>query len=438
MAFLITDICFLSLVVTALVFIALGIKKPNVRNNWEKLLRKPVASASLVVLLFFMAIGTLDCLHWPIFFHESTEQSDMTLLDKLLHPLDNQDEKTYSKPFALQSFTPDFVLKEGSYQKIYPRLNYPPLQFENDAMVKDFVEKQISFYFFIISFSALIIFYVVRYFFREWHRGFLTMFITFFICLFCVVLFYSLSRYFHIFGTGKIGQDIFYQSIKSIRTALIIGSLTTVLMAPLAIILGISAGYHGGKIDDVVQYVYTTLSSIPGVLLVTASVLSMQTFIVTHPQYFKTLLEVSDARLLALCVILGVTSWTSLCRLLRAEALKLRHMDFVLASVLLGRGTFSIFLKHLLPNVMPIVLMALVMDFSFLILAEAVLSYIGAGVSPLTISWGNMINGARLELSREPVVWWPMLAAFVSMFSLVLASNLFADNVREVLDPHES
>jgi peptide/nickel transport system permease protein len=209
-------------------------------------------------------------------------------------------------------------------------------------------------------------------------------------------------------------------------------------MLPLALFLGIVAGYFGGVIDDIIQYIYTTLSSIPGVLLITASVLSLQTYIASHPEQFSTLAKSADARLLALCLILGVTSWTSLCRLLRAETLKLREVDYVLAARALGSNWFTIIRKHLLPNVMHIVVITLVLDFSFLVMAEAVLSYVGVGVSPMTISWGNMINGARLELARDPLVWWPICAAFLFMFLLVLAINLFADAVRDAFDPHQS
>ena len=91
--------------------------------------------------------------------------------------------------------------------------------------------------------------------------------------------------------------------------------------------------------------------------------------------------------------------------------------------------------RHILPNLMHIVLIALVMDFSGLVLAEAVLSYVGVGVDPSTISFGTMINTARMELAREPMVWWSLAAAFVFMFVLVLAANLFADQVRDALDP---
>jgi len=195
------------------------------------------------------------------------------------------------------------------------------------------------------------------------------------------------------------------------------------------------AGYFRGWVDDVIQYLYTTLSSIPGVLLISAAILVLQVYIENHPQLFPTLTERADARLLALCLILGVTSWASLCRLLRGETLKIREQEYVQASRALGVGRFRIILRHVMPNVMHIVLITLVLDFSMLVLAEAVLSYVGVGVDPTTMSWGNMINSSRLQLAREPIVWWPLLAAFIFMFILVLAANLFEDAVRDSLDP---
>jgi peptide/nickel transport system permease protein len=161
----------------------------------------------------------------------------------------------------------------------------------------------------------------------------------------------------------------------------------------------------------------------------------MQVIIDTHPEWFATSAERADARLLALCLILGVTSWTGLARLLRGETLKLREMDYVQAARAFGVKPLAIMLRHILPNLMHIVLIALVMDFSGLVLAEAVLSYVGIGVDPNTISFGTMINAARMELAREPMVWWSLAAAFVFMFALVLAANLFADAVRDAFDP---
>jgi peptide/nickel transport system permease protein len=158
-------------------------------------------------------------------------------------------------------------------------------------------------------------------------------------------------------------------------------------------------------------------------------------FIQNHPEWFETVYDHSDMRLLALCAVLGITSWTTLCRLLRGETLKLREMDYILAATAFGVRNMRIITRHILPNVMHIVLIIVVLDFSNLVLAESVLSYIGVGVDQSTISWGNMINNARMELAREPVVWWTLFAAFIMMFLLVLAANLFADAVRDAFDP---
>jgi len=161
----------------------------------------------------------------------------------------------------------------------------------------------------------------------------------------------------------------------------------------------------------------------------------VQVLIETHGDWFATAAARADVRLLCLCLILGVTGWTSLCRLLRGEALKLREMEYIQAAQAFGVSSFRILTRHIVPNVMHIVLISVVMDFSALVLAEAVLSYIGVGVDPTMISFGTMINAARLEMSRDPVVWWSLMAAFIFMLALVLAANLFADAVRDAFDP---
>jgi peptide/nickel transport system permease protein len=244
-----------------------------------------------------------------------------------------------------------------------------------------------------------------------------------------------LSGHYHVLGTDKVGQDVFYLTLKSIRTGLVIGTITTLVMLPFALSLGIMAGYFGGWVDDVIQYLYTTLSSIPGVLLIAASVLMMQVYMDTHADTFDSITRRADFRLMFLCVILGVTSWTGLCRLLRGETLKLRELDYVQAARAFGVSPWRIMLRHVLPNVLHLVIITTVLGFSALVLAEAVLSYVGVGVDPAMNSFGTMINAARLEMAREPVVWWSLFSAFVFMFVLVLCANLFADAVRDALDP---
>lgn len=435
--FLWTDQCFLAVLVISAILIIRGLRKEHIRRAFLTIFKNPIAVSATIILLFFLATAVLDSIHLT---------TPASLLDRVLAPLGDQYEKTYSAPLALTLYSSETVLVDGHAEQTHPRLIYPPTSIKNEADKWRLIAAVVGKSTFISALLVLGCWIGVLVWRRCMYsvisfsispRGF-SVLITLFVCSAIALGSYWLSRDLHILGTGKIGQDIFYYAVKSIRTGLVIGMLTTLFMMPLALLLGIAAGYFGGIIDDVIQYIYTTLSSIPGVLLITASVLSMQTYIANHPQQFKTLAESADARLLALCIILGVTSWTSLCRLLRAEALKLREIDFVLAAKALGSSSFKIICKHLLPNVMHIVLITLVLDFSFLVLAEAVLSYVGVGVSPMTISWGNMINAARLELAREPIVWWPMIAAFIFMFTLVLASNLLADAVRDAFDPHQT
>lgn len=439
--FLWTDKCFLTLLVLSGVVILFSLRKQHIRRSFSIILHRPIAVSAGLILLFFLSIGVLDSIHFSTQNNEA--ETATSLLDNLLAPIGTNCEKTYSAPLALRQFVSDTVLVNGVVKQIYAPLVYPEKSVKTAAEKKAVIKKSLCSAL-KSSIVVLLLLWLSVIFIRAFTKQpaifalsptSISVLITLGLLSFGVVSSYELSRTFHVLGTGQIGQDIFYFTIKSIRTGLIIGLLTTLFMLPLALFLGIVAGYFGGVVDDIIQYIYTTLSSIPGVLLITASVLSLQTYIANHPNEFMTLAQSADARLLALCLILGVTSWTSLCRLLRAETLKLREVDYVLAARALGSNWFTIIRKHLLPNVMHIVVITLVLDFSFLVMAEALLSYVGVGVSPMTISWGNMINSARLELARDPVIWWPMLAAFIFMFLLVLAINLFADAVRDAFDP---
>jgi len=245
----------------------------------------------------------------------------------------------------------------------------------------------------------------------------------------------ALMGHYHVFGTDVTGNDVLYQTLKSIRTAFVIGSLATLATLPLAVVLGIVGGYLRGWVDEAIQYLYTVLSSIPNILLIAACVLMVQVFIDKNPDLFATGAERSDLRLFLLCAILGVTGWASLCRLLRAETMKLRELEYVQAATAFGVGHWRIMVRHIMPNVMHLVLITTVLSFSELILYEAVLTYVGVGVDPSMNSFGGMINLARSQMSGDPVVWWSFISAFVFMVTLVLAANLFADGVRDAFDP---
>jgi peptide/nickel transport system permease protein len=452
-----TDFLFYVLLAAIIGFAWWARGQTQLRLSFGQVMRRPLAVVSLLILLVYGSIGFLDSLHYrqalpgngPV--HYSTQIK--SALDWVLSPIDRTVEKTYSAPFSLHLFVKETVLDEaGKAAQVYPHLKYVPqsvqsISMRNQLIIKLVFQSAIMACLIWTLVSALLIIFLKN----RWGESYAAsikmiaqnkrtipwrlLLITFLVLMVVLFVLYGLSREFHVFGTGKVGQDVFYQAVKSIRTGLMIGTLTTLIMLPFALFLGIAAGFFGGLADDIIQYVYTTLSSIPGVLLIAAAILSLQIYIANHLDLFPTLEQRADARLLALCAILGVTSWTGLCRLLRAETLKSRELDFIAAATALGVSRFKIIWRHILPNVMHIVFITVVLDFSGLVLAEAVLSYVGVGVSPTTISWGNMINSARLELAREPVVWWPIFAAFSFMFALVLAANLFADAVRDAFDP---
>ena len=239
----------------------------------------------------------------------------------------------------------------------------------------------------------------------------------------------------HPFGTDAVGNDVLYEALKSLRTAIVIGSLATLATLPFAVTLGMAAGYFKGRVDDAIQYLYTTLSSIPSVLLIAASVLLVTVFMDRHPEWWPTGLERADVRLFLLALIIGMTGWSTLARLLRAETMKITALDYVTAARAFGVPHARILRRHVLPNVLHIVLIVTVLDFSGIVLYEAVLSYVGVGVDPSMSSFGTMINAARSEMSRSPMVWWNLAASFLFMLSLVLSANLFAAAVRDAFDP---
>ncbi|UOA06935.1 ABC transporter permease [Methylobacter sp. S3L5C] len=436
-----------------LIFAILGLViylrgKEHIKRPLQKIAHSKAGMASLIVLLFFVLIGLLDSVHFK---PANTKNNEIiSLLDYWATPLREHGEKTYSAPFATTLYSKEIMaLADGTTQWGYPRLafggnylNNPETQQFSDVLKKTgygFAQGASLAGLFILCYLGVN--YKAQ---GKKNQAFAlsaiakSVWAVFFIIVSLSYTLIYLSAYYHVLGTDKVGEDVFYQAVKSIRTGLVLGTLTTLIMLPMAIVFGILAGYFRGWVDDLIQYVYTTLNSIPGVLLIAASILMVQVYMANHEQDFTSVIVRADMRLLFLCLILGVTNWTGLCRLLRAETLKLREVEYVQAAQALGVKQSMILLRHILPNVMHIVLISVVLDFSSLVLAEAVLSYINIGVDPTTYSWGNMINGARLEMAREPIVWWSLSAAFVFMFILVLAANLFADAVQDAFDPRRS
>lgn len=429
MVFYWTDCLVFIFLFLSLFFIIIKRRSPLFQAIKHNLFTQSRYLVAFLVVVFFIFVGFIDSIH----FKRAKESHQIeSVLDVLLSPRNVQHEKTYSAPFALKSFIPELIKNEQD-QIIE---SYPPLKFigENAKSAAHqglFILKRVGLGL-LMGLIITAVFYLFKTYFLKIKMNVRssikrTFWISIFFLLSLICIVFLLLFEYHIFGTDKVGRDVFYIALKSIRTGLVIGCVTLLVMLPFALSLGMISGYYSGTIDDIIQYVYTTLGSIPGVLLIAAAVISFQVKIEEDP----------DLKLLMLCVILGATGWIGLCRLLRGETLKLKEAEFVQAAKVLGVSNLKILFKHILPNLMHIVIISIVLEFSGLVLAEAVLSYIGVGVSSTTLSWGNMINAARLEMAREPMVWWSLSAAFVFMFSLVFATNVLGDAIQKALDPKQ-
>lgn len=434
----------------------------NLRASWYKVVRDPAALSASVVLSLFAAVTLLDSVHFrralppapgaaagaPTFYATTTE----SLLDLLLARQYAMRETGYSEPLATHGLTKEPLERNGEAVRDYPRLQHGGAHLADPVRDRsaDVIGRAAT-----GGFLGLLVAVVatlgVAFALRRTHGSmggalrdiaadrtdvpWRAALLTFAVACATIGKVAALMDWYHVLGTDRTGNDVLVQALKSVRTAFVIGTLATLATLPFAVVLGVLAGYFKGWVDEVIQYLYTTLSSVPNVLLIAACVLMVQVFLDKNPELFETGLERSDLKIFLLCVILGVTGWATLCRLVRAETLKLRELDFVQAATAFGVGDARIMARHIAPNVMHLVLITTVLSFSELILYEAVLTYVGVGVDPSMNSFGGMINLARSEMSRDPVVWWSFAAAFGFMVTLVLAANLFADGVRDAFDP---
>ena len=437
-------------------------RAPEKRQRWVRVFRDGAALASTIVLLLALGVTLLDSVHYRPLLppapgagagQPAYDTRTRSLLDALLADLVQGRESTYSKPLSYLGFTKESVVVGGAVQRVAPRLQFGGAHLADPATqwLPDLVRRASLGLAAGALGAAVAVLLLVAALARArgaglaatwlavrrhelpvpWHVAVATLAVVGLVAGPAT----ALSGPYHLLGTDLTGNDVLYQCLKSIRTAFVIGSLATLATLPLAVGLGLAAGYFRGWVDEAIQYLYTVLSSVPNVLLIAALVLMVQVFLDQHPELFETGAERADLKLFMLCLVLGLTGWATLARLLRAETLKLRELEYVQAATAFGVGHGRILARHVFPNVAHLMLIVTVLEFSSLVLYEAVLSYVGVGVDPSMNSFGGMINLARVEMSRDPLVWWGFASAFGFMVALVLAANLFADGVRDAFDP---
>lgn len=226
---------------------------------------------------------------------------------------------------------------------------------------------------------------------------------------------YASISWAHPFGTDIFGRDILGRAVHGIVTAISIGLLASTLSLVIGLVLGAVAGYFGGKVDAFVVWLYTTVDSIPYILLI------------------PSLTFVLGRGLINVFIAVGLTSWVTTARLVRGEFFKHKSREYVTAAHAIGAGDTRKIFGHILPNVAHLAFVQFGLGFVSAIKIEVILSYLGLGVDPSQPSWGLMIDDAKNELARP--YWGNLAAATIFMFGLILSFNLFNDALREALDP---
>lgn len=218
----------------------------------------------------------------------------------------------------------------------------------------------------------------------------------------------------YLLGTDQLGRDILSRLIYGARISLIIGLSAVLLAGSLGTLMGLVAGYRGGRVDDLCMRLTDTMLAMPFILLALA------------------VIAVLGSSLRNIIIVLGATSWVSYARVVRAEVLTLRTREFVSAAQALGGGGPRIVFRHLLPNVLTPVIVIATLEVARMIILESALSFLGLGVQPPTPTWGGMLADGRAYLSTA---WWFATVPGLCIMLSVLGINLLGDWLRDVLDP---
>jgi ABC-type dipeptide/oligopeptide/nickel transport system permease subunit len=231
-----------------------------------------------------------------------------------------------------------------------------------------------------------------------------------------------------ILGSDGLGRSVVQKTLLGAHVSMTVGFMANIIAIPFGLLLGAFAGFFGRRIDDVIVWFYTTLSSIPSIILLIA----LKFAFADKKIFGATPFEIDLAGMAGVYLALGMIGWVSTCRLVRAETMKLKELDFVVAARASGSSDLRIIMRHILPNVVHIAIINFSLGFVGAINYEVILSFLNLGVQDLP-SWGRMINDARMDLVVGR--WWELVSATTAMFVIVLAWNIFGDRLRDALDP---
>jgi len=233
----------------------------------------------------------------------------------------------------------------------------------------------------------------------------------------------------HPFGTDTIGRDVLARTIYGGQISLIIGLLAVSIESLIGILVGALAGYYGGFLDSLLMRITEAMLNIPEIFLL----IVMAKFFGGRIPEIHLLGRVFSGSVIVIVVIIGLTSWMYLARIVRAEFLSIKENEFVLAARATGTSNFEIIFRHILPNSIAPIIVSATLGVANAILAEAYISFLGLGVQPPTATWGNMLDGANNYLESAPWLWFfPGLLILLTVLSI----NFLGDGLRDAFDPH--
>jgi peptide/nickel transport system permease protein len=236
----------------------------------------------------------------------------------------------------------------------------------------------------------------------------------------------------HWMGTDSTGRDTFSRIIYGGQISIIIGILAVTISVTIGTVVGGMAGYFGGGMDSVLMRITEAMLSIPALFLL----IVLGKYLGKDVQTINIFGRSFSGSVGIVIVVIGITSWMALARIVRSSVLSLRETDFIAASKALGSSNQRIFFTHLVPNTLGVIIVAATLGLAAAILAEAYVSFLGLGVQPPTASWGNMLTSAQSFIQKG--AWWMWLFPCLFIVFTILCINLMGDGLRDAFDPRSS
>jgi len=232
------------------------------------------------------------------------------------------------------------------------------------------------------------------------------------------------------FGSDLVGRDIFVRTIYGGQISIAIGVISVFISITVGTTVGVLSGYFGGWVDSILGRITEMFLSIPVLILL----LVLSTVIIQSATTVNILGREVSSTVVFIVVLIGLTGWMQLSRIVRGQVLSLKEQEFIMAARAVGAKNFGIIIRHLLPNIVAPVVVAATLGIGSAIITEAYLSFLGFGVQPPTATWGNILTGAQ---DRIDTVWWMWMAPGFFIVSTVLAINFIGDGLRDALDPRD-